>query len=228
MSFIIFISPSKTFAATNIEGTSQPLFLEKTLKLQKKLQSYTAEDLTKLMSLSPKLAAITHQYYQRPTMARAINLYSGVSYKAMDSQTFTVDNHKLYILDAYYGLIRPSDHIRAYRLDFTMRFLGNLYEYWQSDIANYLHKAHHNDTLVDLCSHEFSPLLAGQKDVIRIDFVLKDKKISNVLLKQMRGKMARYIVDHNINDVLSLKSITLEGFTYCLDQSTTKTFIFAR
>jgi len=228
MSFIIFISPSKTFAATNIEGTSQPLFLEKTLKLHEKLQSLTQEDLAKLMSLSPKLAEITHQYYQIPTMARAIDLYSGVSYKAMDSQTFTVGNHKLYILDAYYGLIRPHDYIRAYRLDFTMRFMGNLYDYWQRDIAKYLHKVHHNDILVDLCSHEFSPLLAEQVNVIRIDFVLKDKKISNVLLKQMRGKMARYLVDHNINDVFSLKSVALEGFTYCLDQSNEKTFIFIR
>ena len=36
----------------------------------------------------------------------------------MDAATLNVDNDKLYILDAYYGLVRPSDGIERYRLDF--------------------------------------------------------------------------------------------------------------
>ncbi|HKM02351.1 MAG TPA: YaaA family protein [Bacilli bacterium] len=228
MKLVIFIAPSKTFNLAFIKGTSSPLFMEKSAVLKSKLLDMSAATLQDKMGLSPKLAQQVYDYLREPTSGRASSLFSGVSYKAMELDKLNVKNDKLYIIDALYGLVRPHDNISRYRLDFTMRFLGNLYDYWQNIIAEYLNTHHQDDVLIDLTSHEFSSLIPSELNVIRVDFAVVNKKISSVLLKQMRGKMTRYLIENNINNLLELKQIKIEGFSYCPQSSNNNNFIFTR
>lgn len=157
-----------------------------------------------------------------------MSLFSGVSYKAMNANNLEVENNKLYILDALYGLIRSHDNIQRYRLDFTINVCGNLYDYWKDSITIYLQKRHKHDVLIDLSSKEFSPLISNCLNVYRIDFTLSSKRISNVLLKQMRGKMTRYLIEKNINSLDDLKKLKIEGFEYNPQLSSSTNFIFTR
>ena len=108
MKFVIFISPSKTFSHTTQKGETPILFPDKTKSLKRKLLRLEREDFVKKMNLSTKLAEEVFFYFREEDKAKALTLYSGVSYKAMDAATLNVDNDKLYILDAYYGLVRPK------------------------------------------------------------------------------------------------------------------------
>lgn len=228
MKFVIFISPSKTFSHTTQKGETPILFPDKTKSLKRKLLRLERDDFVKKMNLSTKLAEEVFFYFREEDKAKALTLYSGVSYKAMDAATLNVNNDKLYILDAYYGLVRPSDGIERYRLDFSMSLVGNLYRHWETVVKKYIVEHHREDILIDLASKEFSPLLPKTLKVIRIDFVLTEKKISNVLLKQMRGKMARHLIDQNINDVVALSEVVIDGFAYHPSLSDECHYIFAR
>lgn len=223
---IIFIAPSKTFNPTDKVGTSAPLFIDKTKELEKKIKRFTKDELAKKMKLSPKLSAEVYSFYHHGQARKALDLYSGVSYKAMDSKTLR-NEEGLYIIDAYYGLVRPSDMVKPYRLDFTMTLIGNLYDYWKDTIANYLTKAHEDDFLIDLTSKEFSPLIPKHLNLVRIDFVEKNKTISSVLLKQMRGKMTRYLLENPVLNVEEIKKIKIEGFEYD-PQSSQTDLVFSR
>lgn len=228
MSFVIFIAPSKTFSKHTLKGTSRPLFEEKTNHLLSTLKSLDENMIINTMKVSPKIANEVFNYYQNSTGGRAMSLFSGVSYKAMQASNLEVENNKVYILDALYGLIRPDDNIHRYRLDFTMNVCGNLYEYWKKPIEIYMQKRHKHDVLIDLSSKEFSPLISDCPNVYRIDFTLAHSRISNVLLKQMRGKMTRYLLDKNINSLTELQKIKIEGFEYNPQLSSSTNFIFTR
>lgn len=228
MGFVIFIAPSKTFSKHTVKGTSRPLFEEKTKALLSILKSLDENMIINTMNVSPKIANEVFRYYQSPSGGRAMSLFSGVSYKAMQANNLQTVNNKIYILDALYGLIRPDDDIHRYRLDFTMNVCGNLYDYWKNTIEIYLQKRHQHDVLIDLTSKEFSPLISNCPNVYRIDFTFAHSRISNVLLKQMRGKMTRYLLDQNINSLIDLQKIKIEGFEYNPQLSNSTNFIFTR
>ncbi len=228
MNLIVFIAPSKTFNKTDSLGSSEILFPNKTKMLYDKIAALSRSQLMNKMKLSEKLASEVYEYFHHERKYRALSLYSGVSYRAMETSNFTPAPNRLYILDAFYGLVRPSDNIYPYRLDFTMRFLGNLYSFWQDSIEKYLMTKHDSDIFIDLTSKEFSPLLRGLQNVIRIDFVAKRNKLSSVLLKQIRGKMTRYIFDQNIDTTDKLKQIKIEGFSFDPQSSNNHTYIFTR
>lgn len=228
MSFVIFIAPSKTFSQTTKRGKSLPLFEDKTKELLTRLKSFDSSMISSTMKVSSKIANEVYRYYQSPSGGDAMSLFSGVSYKAMNANNLEVENNKLYILDALYGLIRSHDNIQRYRLDFTINVCGNLYDYWKDSIIIYLQKRHKNDVLIDLSSKEFSPLIRNCLNVYRIDFTLSSKRISNVLLKQMRGKMTRYLIEKNINSLDDLKKLKIEGFEYNPQLSSSTNFVFTR
>lgn len=226
MKFIIFIAPSKTFAKTSTKGSLTPLFFDESKQLELKLRMFTKKQLEEKMHISPALALQVYSYYREETSYRALSLFSGISYREMQAPSLVVPNDKLYIIDAFYGLIRPDDEIKQYRLDFTMGIVGNLYAYWRPHITNYLEQYHKNDILIDLSSKEFSSLLSSNMNVIRIDFSHKDKPINSVLLKKMRGKMTRYLLDHNINSLDALKLVLLDDFKFNPLKSDGNNYIF--
>lgn len=228
MSLIIFISPSKTFSKEASKGLTTPLFQDKTSELEKRLAKLSKEEIGDLMRLSKKLAEEVHTYFHQPSGGQAIKLYAGVQFKAMDVESIHVTNENLYIVDAFYGLVRPLDHIHRYRLDFTMSIVGNLYQFWIEPINKYLHNNHAKDTLIDLTSQEFAQVLPNDLEIIRIDFVLKSQKISNVLLKQMRGKMAREIIHRKVKNIEDIQKIKIDGFVFNPQLSLQNKLIFMR
>lgn len=227
MKLVLFIAPSKTFKSTEKVGSLDPLFIDKTNFLKQQIVNLDKVELAKRMKLSTKLSDEVFSFFRTTQKSRALNLYSGISYKAMDSDTLIVPSNQLYIVDAYYGLVRPDDAITPYRLDFTMSFLGNLYAYWKETIFNYIEVHHKDDLLIDLTSKEFSPLIPDSNHKYRIDFVGKSKDLNSVLLKKMRGKFTRYILDHKLNTIEEIKEIKIEGFSYDPQSSNHHLLVFS-
>ncbi|MEO8590351.1 MAG: peroxide stress protein YaaA, partial [Flavobacteriales bacterium] len=129
---IILLSPAKDLAAevpNGIKGTTQPALLEHSPALIAKLRILSAKRIAKLMDISPKLAELNHERYQRWNVpfttknARpAVFTFNGEAYRGLNARTLDSDDlrfaqHHLRILSGLYGLLRPLDLIQDYRLE---------------------------------------------------------------------------------------------------------------
>lgn len=223
---IVFLSPSKTFTKKETLGTTVPIFKEKTDVLLNHMSALEPLILKKILKVSDKLLNEVTEFYKNPNdLVRAIDRFGGIVYTQLN-QTAFINSNQLYILDAYYGLLRPSDQIMKYRLDFTVSH--KLYDYWRKDISHYLLTNHPNDLCVDLSSKEFSSLIPNGLNVYKIDFMLSFKKLPNTQLKILRGKMAQYILSNQLDTLEDLKKIVLEDFKYDDTQSSDKRLVFIK
>ena len=103
-----------------------------------------------------------------------------------------------------YGVIKPLDGIKPYRMDFTLKQSKSVWK----DLINDYFLSKGTKQILSLASKEFSALIDKTKfDLYEVSFIdCKEdvcKKIS-VFNKQMRGTLLRYIVDQNLSDVDSL------------------------
>lgn len=227
---IVIISPSKTFSNSKVRGNLKPLFYDKQLILRNKLKKLSIKDIIKEFKISEKLAIVVYNYYQNELEeVTAINLYEGVLYKELKQKEIHFEDNKLYIISALYGLLRPFDNISKYRLDFNNKILGNLYNYWQEDICDYLNTNYKDEIIIDLTSKEFFPLISKLNNVYTINFIDSDnKRLSSVVLKQLRGSFANYIINKNIQTLEDVKQLKTKEFEYSKEHSNNKTLTFIR
>ncbi|HHW79972.1 MAG TPA: YaaA family protein [Acholeplasmataceae bacterium] len=213
---IVLISPSKTFSNDIKKGTSEPVFINKAKALRNKIAKLSLNEIKTVFKLSDKLTNEVYNYYQKDNVeSTAINLYEGVLYKALKEDTLKIKDNKLYILSAMYGLLKPFDNISYYRLDFNIKYFGNLYNYWSEPVNNYLKTNYQDEIIINLASKEFSSLINKLPNLITIEFSnLDNKKLSSVLLKQLRGYLANIIINNNIKTLDELKKIKIKDFFY--------------
>ncbi|CCV64437.1 conserved hypothetical protein (DUF328) [Alteracholeplasma palmae J233] len=227
---IVFISPSKTFTKDPIStsGTSI-LFKKENDFLRNHLESLSKSDIIEIMKVSDKIATEVYSFYHSlEETYQAQLLYSGQAFKYLDAKNLTYQSNKLYILDAYYGILRPTDKISRYRLDFIMNLEIDLYNYWSRLISDYIHNKHSNEILIDLASSEFGRLIPRNTHYIKVDFRIGDKKESNMNLKKLRGLMANYIIQNNISSLEQLKSVSLLNYTFDAELSNDSYYIYKK
>src|SRR5690554_650868 len=227
---IILLSPSKTFSNSKIKGNSIPIFKSKEEELRGKLKNFSLPLIKKHFNISDKLANEVYNYYQsKEENVAAIELYEGVQFKELKHEELNFKDNNLYIISALYGLLRPFDNVCKYRLDFNFKALGNLYNYWRNDIKDYLESKYNNKPIINLASKEFHPLFKDLNNVINIEFVSENnKRISSVLLKQLRGNLARLIINKNIKTINELKELTVKEFKYNTYLSSEKVLYFTK
>lgn len=227
---IILLSPSKTFSNSKIKGNSSPIFKNKELELRDRLKSFSLPLIKKNFNVSDKLVNEVYNYYQKEEESvAAIELYEGVQFKELKMEELIFKDNTLYIISALYGLLRPFDSICKYRLDFNFKALGNLYNYWEEDVKNYLESKYYNELIINLTSKEFHPLFKGLNNVINIEFLSdNNKRLSSVLLKQLRGNLARIIINKNIKTVDELKELKIKEFKYNISLSSEKVLYFTK
>jgi cytoplasmic iron level regulating protein YaaA (DUF328/UPF0246 family) len=118
-----------------------------------------------VLGLGPRQAGevtVNAQARTAPTAA-AIEVYSGVLYEALDSQSLPaaaarrLDEH-VRIASALFGLLRPTDRIPAYRLsaDVTLPGIGALAVVWREPVSAVL--AAGDDLILDLRSGAYAKL----------------------------------------------------------------------
>ncbi len=146
------ISPAKTmdFAKANREGLTldAPLFVKETTEILKTLKTYNVPDLGKLLSVSPKLAELNATRmadFAKAPQAASILAYRGDTYIGFNADQLSnaqlQQAHKtIGILSGFYGLVRPCDAIKPYRLEMSTSLSvdkhNNLYSFWGSKITD--------------------------------------------------------------------------------------------
>ena len=250
------ISPAKTLdfeSALPDQNFTQPSFTEHSQLLIDQLRKFNAADISKLMKLSEKLAVLNEERYlewnqvhQLPEARPAVLAFKGDVYTGMDAAKFSdsdfasCDKH-LRILSGLYGLLKPLDLMRAYRLEMGTKLENergkNLYEFWGNIITETLNaelEAGGHTHFVNLASNEYFKAVK-KKEIIRpvidIDFLdwKTDKyKIISFYAKKARGMMAAYIIQHDLSDPADLAGFNTAGYAFCPERSTENKYIFTR
>lgn len=154
---LILLSPAKTL---NFESElspalakatpTEPRMLERTRELTAVAAALSQTELQKLMKLSDSLARLNYERFKAfETLPERIALgtFEGQAYKYLDAHTLA--DHEisylqssLRILSGLYGLLRPLDQMRAYRLEMGTKLrvgeTRSLYKYWGSHLTQAL------------------------------------------------------------------------------------------
>lgn len=228
----IIISPAKSFNLVGGEKLDIK-FNDYTYKIIDTIKALSINEIKKSFKVSEKIALETYNYYHNfydNNCYRAIDLYSGMVFKNINTKNFDFLNEHLMILSALYGPIKPTDYIKPYRLDFLANISvdgKNIREFMKI----YFNDAFKNgETIFNLASDEFSSLIDREKfNLIDFDFFkLKngEKNRHSTLVKKARGKMLSNICDGRFESVDELKNEEFEDFKFILEESTKNKLVY--
>ena len=129
---LIVLSPAKTldFGIDAKSNHTAPQFLSQSSNLIKNLKQKEPKDIASLMGLSDKLAALNFDRYQSWKASKIVSadtkpsvmVFKGDVYQGLDAETLNNKQIKfaqkhLRILSGLYGILRPMDVIKPYRLE---------------------------------------------------------------------------------------------------------------
>lgn len=248
---IAVISPAKTLdykhAVPPLPST-EPTFSNDAATLANAAAKLSAKKLGQLMHISPALAELNtarfrsfeEQPQRQAIYAFAGDVYVGFEVHSLDEEAIVFAQDHLRIISGLYGLLRPLDAIRPYRLEMGTRWAPrrkNLYSYWRSRIAEQLAsdmKAA-GGPIINLASKEYwaavESHLGSVVPVIEVDFREEGPnglRFNTFAAKRARGMMARFICEHRLSDAEALKSFDNDGYRFDPDHSDETRWRFCR
>ena len=252
---IVIISPSKTLDFSSKISTkySNPVFLKEALELIIALRKLTKDDVSRLMTLSERLATINCERYANFSVPFTLDnarqaiyafkgdVYEGLAIDNYNDEDIYYANAHLRIISGLYGLLRPLDLIQPYRLEMGTK-LGNpkgkdLYAYWKDVVTitlNELFQSADNRILVNLASTEYFKAIDPKMLQCKlITPIFKEKKGDSektvaIFAKRARGMMASYIITNRINTIESLKEFKQNNYQFDAPSSSGEQLVFIR
>jgi len=232
---IILISPAKTFKNQPYSINQKPYLYKGAWMMIDKLKQVDKKTLMKKMKVSDKLAdQIIYDYeHFNESHNAAIFSYYGHQYRhfdiaSIDQSYYPSIKKHLFILSAVYGILNAFDDISHYRLEMQDKTVMNLYNYWSPKIPAYIRKFHRDETIINLCSHEYGQIIENLENTINIDFTQhknNNYSIHSMEIKKMRGLFARALV---LNPEQDIKQIEIEGYIYNQDLSDDKHYLYVK
>mgnify|MGYP001455298452 FL=1 len=234
----ILISPAKSLDFENIVETSvssEPIFADQAFKINNTIKNLSAPDLSSLMSISPKLSELNwsrNQDFQKidSKEKEAIFAFNGDVYDGIDASSIDKSNHEklqnsLRILSGLYGILKPFDKIKAYRLEMGTKISingsKNLYDFWKESVTNSLiGEINANEIIVNLASNEYFSVI--DKSLISNtivtphfkDFKNGKLKIISFYAKKARGLMTRFLIDNDIKSLSDIEGFNSSGYMF--------------
>lgn len=250
---MIYISCAKTMTAQSklqVPFTTQPYFIDEARQNVMDISQFSMEELGRLLKINSKLAAENYFRYHNFFSSEdkglpAILSYTGMVFKRLAVKDFSDDDFRyaqehLLITSFLYGLLRPLDIIKNYRLEGDVRLpeRGNIsmFDYWKPVLTDFFiaEIKKQGGVLINLASNEMKDLFDWKRvcrevRVITPDFqVYKNGKLSTVVIyaKMCRGEMTRFILKNRIENPEQIKSFEWEGFCYNENESSGDHFVF--
>ncbi|MEP9400784.1 YaaA family protein [Sphingomonas sp. VNH70] len=206
-----------------------------------------AKRLGSLMKISPKLADLNAARYrtfadapERPALrAFAGDVYTGFDAKSLDEPGVAFAQEHVRILSGLYGLLRPLDAIRPYRLEMGTRWAPgrhkDLYGYWGDRIAALLADdvaASGSAVVLNLASQEYWAAVAGRlpNDIRVIDVDFRENgpdgpRFVSFHAKRARGMMARWMCEHHVTDAAAMQGFDSDGYRFAGAEGDRWTFV---
>lgn len=228
--------------------TTRPAFAKEAGELVKRLRALDLHQLAGLMGVSDDLAALTRGRFQawKPQGLRpALLAYAGEAYAALDAASLepgalALAQRRLRILSGLYGVLRPLDAIRPYRLEMATRLETpagpDLHAFWRNRISAHLAalRAETGGPVVNLASEEYAKavdLEALGAEVVSPVFQSAQKggwKVLAVHAKRARGLMVRFALQQRLEKASDLRGFDLGGWRWDSAASGPRGWVFRR
>lgn len=253
---LILLSPSKTLDYENPTPTdafTRPDFLDESQKLIKTLRNYSRKRISELMDISKDLATLNQERYQTwslpfsPDNSRQAifafkgDVYNGLKVEEFNEEDIDFAQHSIRILSGLYGLLRPLDLMQPYRLEMGTRLKtrrgDNLYQFWGKSITKKLNEElanQENPLVFNLASQEYFGAIQPEKLKARLITChfkeLRNGEYKNITLfmKQARGIMASWLVQHRVTEAEQAKGFDRDGYSFNAELSTENEWYFTR
>jgi uncharacterized protein len=255
---LIVLSPAKSLDYESRLATrkhSQPELVERAAELAGIMAAKSPAELAQMMEISRPLAELNFERFQdwEPTFApanarAAILAFNGDVYLGLDApgtfseRDYTHAQKTLRILSGLYGVLRPLDLIRPYRLEMGSRLATpagrTLYDYWGDEITRTLAGAIHHSpgakVLVNLASKEYfgavRPPVLGVPVISPtfLDGRDGDYQTIGFFAKRARGAMAGWIITNRIRSARALRDFDGLGYRFDPGRSSVARPVFVR
>lgn len=248
---LVVLSPAKKLdeTRTTTRALTAPIFPGDTAALAQKARTLSRPQLQKLMDISPALAQLNQDRFRdfdAQAAGPAALMFDGDTYAGLEAQTLSDDTltyaqDHLRILSGLYGLLRPLDAMRPYRLEMGSKLATrrgrDLYAFWGDRIATSLN-AQAAETgsawLLNCASQEYFGAVdraALMIPVITPTFLEErpgGPKIVSFYAKQARGALARFVVEERLREPADLTTWQAGGYRYAPERSTPDAPVFLR
>ncbi len=254
---LIILSPAKiqNFKSQPVtDKYTQPLFLNEAEQLINLLRSYPVNELRDLLNVSHEIAKNAADFYfnwgtehDLKKGKQAVLTYNGEVYHGLDANSLSETDlayaqKHLRIISGLYGMLRPLDVIRPYRLELQTSpediAEKNLYAFWKEKITRAIKPAIKEsgkpEILLNLASKEYAKAINYKElavPVIDFEFLENRRegyKTITIYTKKARGLMTRYIIRNRIEDPENIKGFDSGGYWYNEPLSTENKMVFTR
>lgn len=240
---LVLIAPAKRMRAEVdfFQAKNKPMYLEKTKVILDYLKQLKMKEMQLLLKCNDKIASDSYLNIQRFDFSKrgvpALFAYDGIQYQyiapsIMEGGQLDYLQHHLRILSAFYGVLKPFDEVLPYRLeldDFLEDGL-NLKEFWKEDWL----EACDDEVILDLTSKQYGRQIHRynrQKHIVTCRFKEAEGNHlveKGVFVKMARGRMVRYLAEHQIQKIEDVKEFSDLGFCYQSELSSEHEYVFTR
>lgn len=248
---IALLSPAKTLdferALPPLTATT-PHFAEEACSLARSAANLSQTRLAELMHISPRLAKLNAERFrdfadlpERPALfAFAGDVYTGFEAYTLDDAGVAFAQNHVRMLSGLYGLLRPLDAIRPYRLEMGTRWAPRhkrLTDWWGDRIAELLLAQlaeEGSGVVLNLASQEYFAAVAGKLTGVRVvEVEFRESgpdgpRFVSFNAKRARGMMARWLCEHHITDVEAMRGFDSDGYRFDADESDAGRWRFTR
>lgn len=247
MRYKILISPAKNLRKhvfNDHDRLSVPQFLPEAKLVHRSLAKCKHGDLVELMNVSAKLASESKQMiklWDHNFLYRAVEMFDGEVYRGLAIDTLAEEfnevlSDRLRILSGLYGILKPNDLVAPYRLEMKTKLpvkkADNLYQFWGDKVAKHLKKE--TDYLVNLASDEYSKVVLPfwDKDKVITPLFMEENegkpKVVMMYAKNARGKMARFLIEQQMENLTDIQGFDLDGYRFDKERSGENRLVFLR
>src|SRR5690606_11626561 len=169
------------------------------------------------------------------------DVYLGLDAYAFDEGDFAFAQDHLRILSGLYGVLRPLDLIRPYRLEMGTKLDNrrgrDLYQFWGTEISRALNEQLQeigSECLINLASREyFKSVDLGALEAKVITPVFKDwnkssYKIISFFAKKARGRMSDFMIKNRLTRPEDLLAFDWDGYHHQPELSSASEWVFTR
>ena len=249
---IILLSPAKTLDLDSpyAERPTEARFAAEANRIARAAAKLGPERLAELMHISPKLAALNAARFKNFAQAEerpAIRAFAGDVYRGFDASSLNEDaigfaQEHLRILSGLYGVLRPLDAIRPYRLEMGTKWApkaDKLTDHWGTKVMKAVLsdlKQEGSGTILNLASNEYYAAVGPHLPrrgvrVIAADFRVRTAKgmqFQSFTAKVARGTLARWVCEERITDPAALRLFDADGWRIQAEGSTPSKPLYVR
>lgn len=250
---LVLLSCAKTMhsaSKTKAPLATNPQFAKEAAEIAMHMSQFTVEELEHALRINSKLGVENYKRFQDfhsedNHAVQAVLAYTGIVFKYLNPKGFTKEDFMyaqdhLRLTSFCYGLLRPMDMIKNYRLEGDVKLpeLGgiSMFEYWRPKLTDTFIAAIKaaGGTLINLASNEMKSLfdwkrVENEVRIITPEFkVIKNGKADTVVVytKMSRGAMTNFILTNRIEKPELLKQYSWEGFEFDETLSDNKTYTY--